>query len=105
MHRFGQKLRRDILPPESFDHLHRSKTSEETPEARHLQELRKRLEQLDGKQISELYRKEGVEGLYKYMGATREELAQMEKEGMVPGGVLFGGEGEKEGDGREGGEG
>lgn len=56
---------------------------------------------MDGKQISELYRKEGVEGLYKYMGATREELAQMEKEGMVPGGVLFGGEGEKEGMGEK----
>ena len=92
MHRFGQKIRREILPPESFDHLHRSKTSEETPESRHLQELRRRLEQLDGRQITDLYNKEGVEGLYRYVGATKEEVAQMESQGGLRAEKVDGGE-------------
>ena len=88
MHRLGQRIRREILPPESFDHLHQSKTSEDTPEARHLQELRKRLENLEGDEIAALYRKEGLEGLWREVGATREELRRLEAEGVMLPGVV-----------------
>lgn len=49
MHRFGQRIKRDILRPQTEDHFHGTTGTEEEPE--HLQELRRRLEDLEGEEI------------------------------------------------------
>jgi hypothetical protein len=56
MHRFGQSLRREILPPQGEDHAHG--TTGEEIEAEHLQALRNQLEALGGEEI--LDRVEGL---------------------------------------------
>lgn len=77
MHRFGQRMRRDLLRPQTLDYAHGT-TGEET-EAEHLQLLRKKLENLGGKEIQETIQRLGPDGMYEAVGATAEELLQLEK--------------------------
>jgi hypothetical protein len=77
MHRIGQRMRRDLLRPQTLDYAHGT-TGEET-EAEHLQLLRKKLENLGGEEIQETVQRLGPEGLYEAVGATAEELLQMQR--------------------------
>ena len=49
MHRFGQRIKRDILRPQTEDFAHGTTGAEEEPE--HIRELRQRLEGLEGEEI------------------------------------------------------
>ncbi len=73
MHRFGQKMRRDILRPQTLDHAHG--TTGEEGEADHLRILRGRLETLGGEEIKEKVDRMGPEAVLKEIGASAEELA------------------------------
>ncbi len=78
MHRLGQRVRSDILRPETSDHAHGTTGDEVEP--LHLQELRKRLESLDGAEIREKVERVGSEALLEAMGATAKELALLEQQ-------------------------
>ena len=73
MHRFGQRMRREILRPQTLDHAHGT-TGEEEPEAEHLRELRLELENFPGDEIRQKLSELGPEGLFKAIGTTAEEL-------------------------------
>lgn len=73
MHRFGQRVKRDILRPESEDYAHGTTGTE--VEADHLQDLRRRLESLGGSEIKDKVESMGPEAVYEALGATAEELA------------------------------
>ena len=75
MHRFGQRLRRDVLRPETLDYAHGT-TGEET-EAQHLKELRDRCEALTGEDIRGAYEAVGMEGMLEKLGTTAEELREL----------------------------
>ena len=75
MHRFGQRVKRDILRPESEDYAHGTTGTE--VEADHLQDLRRRLESLGGSEIKDKVESMGPEAVYEALGATAEELAAM----------------------------
>lgn len=77
MHRFGQRMRRDILRPETLDHAHG--TTGHEVEATHLQDLRRRLEALDGAEIREKVAQLGPEAIFEAIGATAKELAWLEE--------------------------
>lgn len=78
MHRFGQRMRREILRPQTLDHAHGT-TGEEQPEAQHLRELRERLEKLPGDEIRQKMSELGPDGLFKAIGTTADELKALEK--------------------------
>lgn len=78
MHRFGQRIRRDILRPETLDYTHGT-TGQEVEES-HLQELRRKLEALNGAEIRDKVHKLGPEGAFEAFGATVEELRALERE-------------------------
>lgn len=78
MHRFGQRMRRDILRPETLDYAHG--TTGDEVEARHLRELRTRLEGLDGAEIQEKVQRFGHENVLEAIGATAEDLLLLEKQ-------------------------
>ena len=77
MHRFGQRIRRDILRPEGLDYAHG--TTGQEVEASHLQDLRRKLEGLPGAEIRDKVRALGPEGLLEAIGATVEELRILER--------------------------
>lgn len=77
MHRFGQRVRRDILRPETLDHAHG--TTGHEVEATHIQDLRRRLEALDGVEIREKVAQLGPEAIFEAIGATAKELAWLEE--------------------------
>ena len=83
MHRLGQRMRRDLLRPQTLDYAHGT-TGEET-EAGHLQLLRKRLENIGGDEIQETIKRLGPEGMYEAVGATAEELLQLERDTPLDG--------------------
>lgn len=72
MHRLGQRMRREILRPQTLDHAHG--TTGEEPEAEYLRELRERLERIPGDEIRQKFQELGPEGLFKAIGTTAEEL-------------------------------
>lgn len=78
MHRLGQRIRRDILRPETLDYAHGTTGNE--VEAKHLQDLRARLEGLNGAEIQEKVRLFGHEALLEAIGATAEDLLLLEKQ-------------------------
>ena len=78
MHRFGQRIRRDILRPETLDYTHGT-TGEEVEES-HLQKLRKKLESLNGAEIRDQVHGLGPEAAFEAIGATAEELRVIAKE-------------------------
>ena len=63
MHRFGLRIKRDILRPQTEDHAHGTTGHEEEPE--HMQELRRRLEGLEGEEIKERIERLGPEDALK----------------------------------------
>ena len=79
MHRFGQKLRRDILRPEMEDHAHGTTGAEE--DAPYLKELRRRLEHIEGPEIQDKVSRLGPDAVLAAIGASAEELARMEGKG------------------------
>lgn len=93
MHRLGQRIRRDILPPQTQDYAHGihpnpnpdpASTTDEgeggtEQEARYLQDLRARLEAFEGGEISERVEALGAEAVFDMIGATAEELAAWER--------------------------
>ena len=78
MHRFGQRVKRDILRPETEDYAHGTTGTE--IEAEYLQDLRRRLESLEGSEIKDKVESMGPEAVYQALGATAEELAAMKKQ-------------------------
>lgn len=78
MHRFGQRIRRDIFRPETLDYEHG--TTGHEVEAQHLQDLRHRLEGLNGAEIQEKVRLFGHDKLLEAIGATAEDLLLLEKQ-------------------------
>ena len=83
MHRFGQQIRRDILRPQTLDYAHG--TTGQEVEAQHLQDLRARLEAMDGYEIKEKVERMGPEAVLKEIGATADELlllAEQDPEGF-----------------------
>lgn len=81
MHRFGQRVRREVLPPDTLDYAHG--TTGEEPEPEHLRELRKRLEAWGGDEIQRRVAELGAEETIREIGATKEVLVEMEKTGQV----------------------
>ncbi|KAL8672365.1 MAG: hypothetical protein Q9168_003161 [Polycauliona sp. 1 TL-2023] len=79
MHRFGQRVRREMLPPDTLDYAHG--TTGEGDEPQHMQELRMRLESLAGGQIQRRLEEIGPEQVIKEIGATKEELLELERRG------------------------
>lgn len=77
MHRFGQRIRRDILRPETEDHVHGTTGTES--EAQYLQDLRRRLEAFEGGEIKERVETLGPESVFDMIGATAEELEAWER--------------------------
>lgn len=77
MHKFGQRMRRDILRPEMLDYAHG--TTGQEVEASHLQDLRRKLEGLPGAEIRDKVRTMGPEALLKSIGATVEDLRILEQ--------------------------
>lgn len=74
MHKFGQKMRRDVLPPRGTDdHLHKT-SSRDAAEPEHLQALRQRLEQMGGDEIRESVLDVGLEATVKKWGEYGEEM-------------------------------
>lgn len=78
MHKFGQRMRRDILRPETLDYAHG--TTGQEIEASHLKALRSRLENLKGEEIREKLHTLGPEAIFEAIGATAEELLALEKD-------------------------
>ena len=83
MHRFGQKFRRDILKPETEDHVHGTSGREETP--KHLQLLRAMVEGLEGEEIRNKLEASGedaiIEELNNDASAFRQQLIDSDPEG------------------------
>ena len=78
MHRFGQRMRRELLHPQTLDHAHGT-TGEDEPEAQHLRELRERIERIPGDEIRQKMSELGPDGLFKAMGTTVDELKALEE--------------------------
>ncbi|KAL8919281.1 MAG: hypothetical protein Q9208_006846 [Pyrenodesmia sp. 3 TL-2023] len=81
MHRFGQRMRREVLPPDTLDYAHG--TTGEVPEPEHLQELRKRLEALGGDEIQRRVAELGTEDVMREVGATKDALVELERRGQL----------------------
>ena len=73
VHRLGQRMRRDLLRPQTLDHAHGT-TGDEEPEAVHLRALRERLETYSGEEVRQKLVELGPEGLFEAIGTTAEEL-------------------------------
>ncbi|MCJ1233496.1 hypothetical protein MMC14_001454 [Varicellaria rhodocarpa] len=78
MHRFGQQVRRDLLRPQTLDYAHGTTGGE--GEAPHLQNLRLRIEAMDGNEIREKIERCGHEAAWKELIPSTEELVLLEKE-------------------------
>ena len=78
VHRFGQQVRRDLLRPQTLDYAHGT-TGDET-EPQHLQELRLRIEALDGSEIRDKIERIGPEAAWRELVPSMEELVLLEKE-------------------------
>ncbi|KAL8809772.1 MAG: hypothetical protein Q9200_003125 [Gallowayella weberi] len=79
MHRFGQRVRREIFPPEMLDYEHG--TTGEGSESEHMKALRIKLESLDGQEIQRRVEEMGPEEVMRDIGATKGELEELERRG------------------------
>ncbi|KAL8730393.1 MAG: hypothetical protein Q9181_004677 [Wetmoreana brouardii] len=86
MHRFGQRVRREVLPPDMLDYAHGTTGEEQEPE--HLKELRKRMEGYGGEEIERRVAEIGIEAALKEIGATMEEILELRKRGEDGGKVV-----------------
>ncbi|KAL8708642.1 MAG: hypothetical protein Q9220_006467 [cf. Caloplaca sp. 1 TL-2023] len=80
MHLFGQRVRREVLRPDMLDYAHGTTGEEEEPE--HIKAFRERLEKLDGDEIQQRVRDLGMEEAMKEIGATKEQLYELERSGQ-----------------------
>lgn len=80
MHKLGQRMRRDILRPETLDYAHG--TTGQEIEASHLKALRSRLENLKGEEIRHRLHTLGPDAILEAIGATAEELRAIEKDDL-----------------------
>lgn len=78
MHKFGQRIRRDIFRPETLDYAHG--TTGQQFEANHIKALRSRLQDLKGEEIRNKLHTLGPDALFEAIGATAEELRALEKD-------------------------
>ena len=69
MHRFGQRLRRDILRPQMEDQLHGTTGDEVEPE--HIQKLRERLENIGSDELKARVEELGPEATMKVLESER----------------------------------
>ncbi|KAG8526707.1 uncharacterized protein KY384_008136 [Bacidia gigantensis] len=83
MHRIGQRLRREIFKTDAETNsegegalLDRTGNESDPP---HLQELRGKLEEFEGRELEERMRTLGVEGVLGAIGASKEELEELER--------------------------
>lgn len=74
MHRFGQRLRREILKPEGEDHHHGTTGQEE--EAEDQKALRARLEEFEGERIRKEVEGVGVEGVLEAIVREKEKAGE-----------------------------
>ncbi|KAL8659954.1 MAG: hypothetical protein Q9226_000176 [Calogaya cf. arnoldii] len=79
MHRFGQRVRREMLPPDVLDYAHGTTGEENQPQ--HMRELRSKLEAIDGELIQKRVEEIGAENVILEIGATKEELLELERRG------------------------
>lgn len=83
VHRFGQKIRRDILKPEGEDHQHGTTGLEQEP--KHLQMLRDMLEGMKGDEIKKRLMSSGeeavIEALTNDASHFRQQLIDSDPEG------------------------
>ena len=79
MHRFGQQLRREILRPQTGDYAEGAPEDHKI-QARHLQDIRDRLEAADGDEIKEQVEKYGPDSVLETLGATHEDLLLLEQQ-------------------------
>ena len=77
MHRFGQRIKRDILRPETEDYAHGTTGTE--VEAEYLQDLRRRLESFEGSEIQEAVERLGPDAMFEAVGATPEEFEKWQR--------------------------
>ena len=84
MHRFGQRIKRDILRPQTEDYAHGTTGNEEEPE--HLQELRRRLESLGGEEIKAKVERLGPEATLQDLETERlrKEIGGWNSDGERP---------------------
>ena len=78
MHKFGQRMRRDILRPETLDYAHG--TTGQEIEASHLKALRSRLENFKGDEIRHKLHTMGPDAIFEAIGATADELRALEND-------------------------
>lgn len=78
VHKFGQRIRRDIFRPEALDYAHG--TTGQEFEASHIKALRSRLQDIKGEEIRHKLRTLGPDAVFEAIGATAEELRALEKE-------------------------
>ena len=79
MHRLGQRIKRDILPPVGVQDYAHGTTSADPEEARYLQDLRSRIDAFEGYEINERVEALGPETVFDMIGATAEELSAWER--------------------------
>ncbi|KAL9599582.1 MAG: hypothetical protein Q9219_003738 [cf. Caloplaca sp. 3 TL-2023] len=79
MHRFGQRMRREVIPPDTLDYAHGTTGEETVPE--HIQALRQRLEKIDGETIERRVRELGMDEALREIGATVGELEELARRG------------------------
>jgi len=77
MHRFGQRIKRDILRPETQDYAHGTTGTE--VEAEYLQDLRRRLESFEGKEIQATLERLGPDGIFEAVGASAEDFREWQR--------------------------
>ena len=79
MHRFGQQIKRDMLKPRTEDFANGTTGTATDDESEYMQDLRRRLESLDGSKIQESIKRLGPEAIFDAIEATAEELAVWEQ--------------------------
>ena len=79
MHRFGQQLRREILRPQTGVYAEGTQDDIEV-QAKHLQDIRDRLDAVDGDEIKERVEKYGPDSVLEMLGATHEDLLLLEQQ-------------------------
>ncbi|KAF1986428.1 RNI-like protein [Aulographum hederae CBS 113979] len=79
MHRLGQRVRRDLLPPRGDDALHGTLDTD-PPEPAHVAALRHKVEEMSGSELRDRVSKKGLEQTFKDIVGDGEALKRMEGE-------------------------
>jgi hypothetical protein len=78
VHKFGQRIRREILRPQTMDHHHGTTGQEGEPE--HLRLLREKFEDIKGEELRDMYVKNGEEGMIAQLGNDVESFQRLAAE-------------------------